>query len=216
VQAGRRAAEAGFDAVQIHAAHGWFVSAFLSPVTNHRCDEFGGSATKRAAFLVKSIEGLRQSLGPEYPLLIKLGLKDYHPEGKSLDEGLQTAQAAITAGVDAIEISEGVEEVPFHHIRLKAIKPYYLEECRQARQAISRPTIVVGGMRRLSDIQAVVDGGMADAVSMCRPFIMDQHIVKKLREGSLSASKCSSCNNCLPLMRQGSLRCIHNKALINY
>jgi 2,4-dienoyl-CoA reductase-like NADH-dependent reductase (Old Yellow Enzyme family) len=106
--------------------------------------------------------------------------------------------------------------VPFHHIRDKAVKPYYLEECRQARSAIAKPLILVGGMRRLIDIEAVVDNGIADAVSMCRPFIMDQHIVAKFQDGRLKASQCTSCNNCLPLMRQGTLRCASNKALINY
>jgi 2,4-dienoyl-CoA reductase-like NADH-dependent reductase (Old Yellow Enzyme family) len=212
-QAGKRAMEAGFDSVQVHAAHGWLVSAFLSPVTNHREDEFGGSPEKRAAFLLKIIQALRRTIGPDFPILVKLGLLDYHPAGKPIIEGLQTAVAVVKAGVDAVEVSEGLEEIPFHHIRPKGVKPYYLDECRQLKSIIDKPVILVGGMRRLSDIQNVVENGMADAVSMCRPFIMDQHIVRKLQDGTLKGSRCVSCNKCLPLMHKGQLQCIYNKTV---
>jgi 2,4-dienoyl-CoA reductase-like NADH-dependent reductase (Old Yellow Enzyme family) len=216
VQAGRRAFEAGFDAVQIHAAHGWLVSAFLSPVTNLRQDEWGGTLEKRANFVIRIVEGIRQLTGPGYPILLKLGLKDYHPKGKTVSEGISSAQKFIAAGVDAIEVSEGIEEKPFHHIRQDAVKPYYLEECRQAKQVIQKPLILVGGMRRLEDVQRVVDTGGADAVSMCRPFIMDQHIVKKFRLGVTATSDCTSCNHCIEEMHKQNTHCILNPGLIHF
>jgi 2,4-dienoyl-CoA reductase-like NADH-dependent reductase (Old Yellow Enzyme family) len=216
VQAGRRAMEAGFDAVQIHAAHGWLVSAFLSPVTNHRGDEWGGSTEKRAAFLLKIVEGLRKIAGPGYPVFLKLGLKDYHPQGKTVEEGISSARLFVQAGADAIEVSEGVEEVPFHHIRQNALAPYYIEECRLAARAIPKPLILVGGMRRLADMEAVVAEGAAAAISMCRPFILDQHIVSKLRRGLEEESKCTSCNGCIPEMHKQNIHCILNSRLIHY
>lgn len=216
VKAGSRAAESGFDGVQIHAAHGWLVSAFLSPVTNHRTDEWGGSAAKRANFVVKITEGLRKVTGPDFPILIKMGIKEYHSDGKSVEEGINSANMFIDVGMDAIEVSEGVEEIPFNHIRPDVTSPYYIDECKKAREAISKPLILVGGMRNLSEIEKIVDEGIADAVSMCRPFIMDQHIVKKFREGSTNKSLCISCNKCIQTMLERDLYCIFNSELINF
>ncbi len=216
VKAGVRAAEAGFDGVQIHAAHGWLVSTFLSPVTNKRNDKWGGSASNRATFVVEITKGLRKAIGPDYPILIKMGMKEYHPEGKSVDEGINSANMFIDAGMDAIEVSEGVEEVPFNHIRPDATNPYYVDECKKARKAISKPLILVGGMRDFSEMEKVVDDDIADAISMCRPFIMDQHIVKKFREGSSNKSLCTSCNSCIPTMLERNLHCVFNRELINF
>jgi 2,4-dienoyl-CoA reductase-like NADH-dependent reductase (Old Yellow Enzyme family) len=209
VQAARRIMEADFDAVQLHAGHGWFLSAFLSPVMNQRDDEWGGSAEKRAGFLRLICEGIRKMAGPDYPLLIKLGLKDYHPEGKSLDEGITVAKILENSGVDAIEVSEGIEEKWGHHIRKGALHPYYLDECRRAREALSKPLILVGGMRNLSDMEAVLHENAADAVSMCRPFIQDPHLVKKLKDKINISSACNSCNDCGELMINGQFGCPH-------
>jgi len=148
--------------------------------------------------------------------LIKLGLKDYHPKGKTVAEGIASALACIEAGLDAVEISEGIEEEPFHHIRLDAKNPYYLEECCEARRAIAKPLILVGGMRELADIRDIVDGGLADAVSMCRPFIMDQHLVQKFRLGLISKSDCISCNQCIQEMHNQNLHCIFNDGLPHF
>lgn len=216
IQAARRAVEAGFDAVQIHAAHSWFVSAFLSPATNLRQDDWGGTPEKRANFVIRTVEGIRQAVGPDFPILIKLGLKDYHSRGKTTAEGIASALACIEVGLDAVEVSEGLEETPFQHIRPDARNPYYLEECREARKAIDKPLILVGGMRELADIRDVVEDDLADAVSMCRPFIMDQHIVKKFRLGSISRSDCTSCNKCIQEMHNRSLHCVFNEGLLNF
>lgn len=214
VRAAVRAKDSGFDAVQVHAAHGWLVSAFLSPVTNIRQDEWGGSPEKRASFLVRIIEGIRRAVGPDYPVLIKLGLKDYHPRGKTIGEGIDGARLFVAAGVDAVEISEGIEQQPFHHIRMNAVRPYYLEECLRAKKSINRPLILVGGMRKLADIQFVITEGNADAVSMCRPFIMDQHIVKKFYLGLSESSDCISCNRCIEEMHRQDIHCVFNPGLI--
>jgi 2,4-dienoyl-CoA reductase-like NADH-dependent reductase (Old Yellow Enzyme family) len=207
VQAARRIIEAGFDAVQLHCAHGWFLSAFLSPVTNKRDDEWGGSVEKRSNFIRRIYRGIRQLVGPDYPILVKLGLQDYFPEGKTVSEGIETARLLEEDGVDAIEVSGGLEKEHLHHIRLDALSPYYVEECRQVRKELSIPVILVGGMRKLEDMQAVIDEKVADAISMCRPFIMDPYLVKNLREGLTDGSGCTSCNQCLGQGRLGYLRC---------
>jgi 2,4-dienoyl-CoA reductase-like NADH-dependent reductase (Old Yellow Enzyme family) len=208
VQAARRIKEAGFDGVQLHGAHSWLLSAFFSPATNKRNDEWGGSLEKNANLARAIIRGIRKMAGPEYPVMIKLGIQDYHPEGKSTAGGVLQAKLLEAAGVDCIEVSEGLEADQSHHIRLDAVRPYYLEECTEARKALSLPLILVGGMRDVRDMQAVLDEGIADAVSMCRPFIMDPLLVKHLREALAETSKCISCNKCLGQTRLGSLRCV--------
>ena len=206
-QAARRIQEAGFDGVQLHAAHSWLLSAFLSPVTNRREDEWGGSAEKRASFLRRICAGMREITGPDFPIMVKLGIKDYHPQGKPASEGVETARLLEADGVDAIEVSEGLEADFFHHIRRDAVTPYYLDECRLAREKLSIPLFLVGGIRDLQDMQTIVGEGVADAVSMCRPFIMDSHLVERIRTRLAEQSDCTSCNGCLGLMGKGELAC---------
>jgi 2,4-dienoyl-CoA reductase-like NADH-dependent reductase (Old Yellow Enzyme family) len=208
VRAAQRLIEAGFDAIQLHGAHSYVISSFLSPVTNRRRDEWGGSPENRFRFVREILQGIRKVAGADYPVLIKLGVVDSHPEGKPLSEGIETAKALEADGIDAIEISEGLEEKRAHHIRLDATTPYYLHEARQARRVLALPLILVGGMRTLKDMEAVLDEGIADAISMCRPFIMDPHIVRKFREGLTDASECTSCNGCHEEMKQGNMRCV--------
>jgi 2,4-dienoyl-CoA reductase-like NADH-dependent reductase (Old Yellow Enzyme family) len=207
-QATRRIVEAGFDGVQLHGAHSWLLSAFLSPATNRREDEWGGSPENRARLVSSLVQSMRRVAGPDYPIMIKLGIKDYHPQGKTVAEGVEQARLLEAGGVDAIEVSEGLEEDFFHHIRPDAVSPYYLDECRQARVRLSVPLILVGGMRTLNDMQRAVSQGVADAVSMCRPFIMDPHLVKKLKAATDSYSGCTSCNGCLGRMGRGTLECV--------
>jgi 2,4-dienoyl-CoA reductase-like NADH-dependent reductase (Old Yellow Enzyme family) len=209
VQATRRIIEAGFDGVQLHGAHSWLLSAFLSQVTNKREDEWGGTTEKRTNLLRHICRGIRRLAGPDYPIMVKLGIKDYHPEGKSISDGIEQAKLLEVAEVDSIEVSEGLEQDFFHHIRLDAVSPYYVDECRQVKQALSIPVMLVGGIRKLSDMRAVIEEGTADAVSMCRPFIMDPYLVKNLREGAISGSRCSSCNVCSGARRKpGELSCV--------
>ena len=206
-QTARRIKEAGFDAVQLHSSHSWLLSAFLSPVSNKRDDEWGGTAEKRSNFIRHICQGIREITGPDYPIMAKLGIRDYHSEGKTVSEGIESARLLEEAGVDAIEVSEGMEEEPGHHIRLDALNPYYIDECTQTKQALSIPVILVGGMRKLRDMEAIVNDGVADVISMCRPFIREPHLVKSFREGLTDNSACISCNKCLIGMRQGDLFC---------
>ena len=196
-RAARRIQQAGFDGVQLHAAHSWILSAFLSPVTNKRDDEWGGTNEKRTNLLRHICQAMRKTTDPDYPIMIKLGIKDYHPEGKSIADGIEQAKLLEEAGFDAIEVSEGLEQDFFHHIRPDVTSPYYLEECRQVKQEVNIPVMLVGGLRKISDMKAVIEDGVADAVSMCRPFIMDPYLVKNIRQKTTETSECTSCNGCI-------------------
>ncbi len=207
-RAAARIVEAGFDGIQLHGAHSWLISAFLSPVTNTRDDIWGGSPPKRAHFVRELCRAIRKVTGPDYPILIKLGIRDYHPHGKTAAEGVQVARLLEQDGFDAIEVSEGLEEDFFHHIRREAVAPYYIADCKEARANLRLPLILVGGMRSIKDMQAILDEGTADAISMCRPFVMNPHLIRDLRAGATDGSQCTSCNECMARMREGRLRCV--------
>lgn len=112
--AAARAKEAGFDAIQLHCAHGYLISQFLSPATNQRDDGWGGSLANRQRFGLEAVRRVRAAVGPDYPLLIKLNTDDYIKNGISLDEAQDTAQKMAEAGVDAIELSGGFTESVFY------------------------------------------------------------------------------------------------------
>ncbi len=210
-RAARRIQEAGFDGIQLHGAHSWILSAFLSPVTNKRNDEWGGTNEKRTNLLRSICRAMREETGPDYPIMVKLGIKDYHPEGKTTADGIEQAKLLEEAGFDAIEVSEGLEQDFFHHIRPEVTSPYYLEECRQVKQALNIPVMLVGGLRKLSDMKTVIEESIADAISMCRPFIMDPYLVKKLRLGTVESSECTSCNGCIGRRKNPNLlECVLN------
>ena len=121
---------------------------------------------------------------------------------------------SANGNLEDLSISGLVFQTP--EIRKDALHPYYIEECRQVNSMVDIPVIAVGGMRKLEEISEVVEGGIADAVSMCRPFIMDQHIVHKFRQGLVESSACNSCNGCIEWMHKQDIHCIYNEKLINY
>jgi 2,4-dienoyl-CoA reductase-like NADH-dependent reductase (Old Yellow Enzyme family) len=111
-QAAVRAQQAGFDAIQLHAAHGFLFSQFLSPALNQRTDEFGGTLENRARFLLETVRSIRKATGPSYPLLIKLNSEDFLEGGLTRDEAVQVAALLEAASVDAIEFSGGTVASP--------------------------------------------------------------------------------------------------------
>jgi 2,4-dienoyl-CoA reductase-like NADH-dependent reductase (Old Yellow Enzyme family) len=193
-----RARKAGFDAVQLHGAHGYLMSQFLSPLFNHRSDRWGGSAENRRRFHLEVVRRVRQEIGKDFPMLIKFGIQDDRQGGLSLSEGLETARQMIAAGVEAIEVSAGVdirnaapvlkknttERVPFRE-RAAALK-----------RKVEVPVILVGGIRNLETARNIIDSGDADLVSMCRPFIREPGLISRWLRGETSPSTCISCNGC--------------------
>jgi 2,4-dienoyl-CoA reductase-like NADH-dependent reductase (Old Yellow Enzyme family) len=131
IRAARRAKQAGFDGVQIHAAHGYLIHEFLSPRTNKRRDQWGGSLERRMRFLVAIYQGMRQSLGEEYPILLRMNCHDFLPDGLGLEEATAVAEHMSSLGVDAIEVSGGTWETHFNMCRGDIPKNYWL--CARAK-----------------------------------------------------------------------------------
>lgn len=199
-QAARRAREAGFDAAQLHAGHSYLFSQFLSPCSNRRSDEWGGSLENRMRFHLRVVDAVRAAVGRDYPLLVKLGVQDTVEGGLTLEEGCRVAQALVARGVDAIEVSEGLEPKRGNHIRLgvklREGEAYYAPWAREVKKAVNVPVFLVGGLRSLNIMEAIVRDGVADGVSMCRPFIREPNILLRWQRGDLRPAGCLSCNRC--------------------
>lgn len=195
-----RAVEAGFDAVQLHGAHGYLMSQFLSPLFNNRGDKWGGSPEKRRRFHLEVIGRVRRTVGNNYPLMIKFGIQDDEEGGLSLAEGLETARAMVDKGIDAIEVSAGVgrgRAVP----RQSADDPEetpFRERAAALKKAVTVPVILVAGIRHLETAEDILGSGGADLISMCRPFIRQPGLLLGWQRGEDGPSTCISCNKCMP------------------
>ena len=199
-QAARRVQHAGFDAVQIHCAHGYLISQFLSPLTNQRTDEWGGSLANRMHFMQRVVQSVRRQVGPDYPVFAKLGMMDGIEGGLTLDEGAQVVAAMPQMGLDAVELSGGFGSKHFVNVR-KGIRreedeAYFLEFAQKVRQVTDMPLMLVGGFRSRQVMEKVLAEGDADFISMCRPLINAPDFPKKLLQGALDRSECLSANNC--------------------
>ncbi len=201
-QAAWRVREAGFDAVQIHGAHGYLVSQFLSPFVNQRADEWGGDLAGRMCFLRAVCQAVRKRVGPDYPVFIKFGMMDGMEGGLTAEEGVQVAAALEGMGLDAVEISGGVggggDLSTRKGISSKAKEAYFRPLAQQARPVTRLPIILVGGFRSRSVMEDVLAAGDADFISICRPLICEPNFPNRLRLGQQERSSCISANQCWP------------------
>lgn len=198
-----RAKQAGFDAVQIHAAHGFLLSQFLSPTFNQRQDEYGGVLENRARLVLEVIKGVRATVGSNYPILIKLNSEDFLEGGMTRAEAIRVAGLLEQASVDAIEFSGGTVASPAKLIPPRPGKlqnteqeAYYQEAARLYKQKVTIPLMLVGGIRSYEVAEGLVQNGIADYISMSRPLICEPALVKRWREGDHRPAACVSDNAC--------------------
>jgi len=215
-QAVRRGKLAGFDAVQLHGGHGYLISSFTSPYTNRRADEYGGDTARRARFIADIVRRARELVGEDYPIMIKMNCDDFVPGGLTKEEAARVARLIENAGIDCIEITAGMYESRDQTSRkgiTKKEKEAYLRPYAEAlRKAVSIPLILVGGMRSPSVIEKILSDGVADMVSLCRPFIREPQLVRRWKEGDLSKATCISCNQCSENTFVRPLRCYVEEA----
>jgi 2,4-dienoyl-CoA reductase-like NADH-dependent reductase (Old Yellow Enzyme family) len=216
--AAKRAVEAGIDAVQLHAAHGYLPSQFLSPHTNRRRDDWGGDLGGRLRFHREIAADIKKKAGPDIPLLVKLGVRDEGPNGLRLEEGVEAARKLAEWGYDGIEVSQGLRgkgyaETEFRmQIKRTDQEGYFGEWTRAVKDVVSVPTMVVGGLRSFERMEEIVESGGSDFVSMSRPLIREPGLVKAWQEGGRDRAKCISCNQCLEAIRAGeSLHCVQER-----
>ena len=212
----RRAKDWGFDAVQLHGAHGYLINQFLSPLANQRQDEYGGSIENRCRFLLEVYQAVRSAVGPDFPVMVKLNGADNLAGGLSPEDALFAAKALDNAGIDSIEVSGGTpasgERSP---ARMKINSPekeaYNLALAKQIRTAVACPIMVVGGFRSFEVAENTVREA-ADYVSMARPFIREPGLAKRWQAGDRSPARCISCNCCFtPGLKEGGIYCVVEK-----
>ena len=196
-QAARIAQETGFTGVQIHAAHGYLISQFLSPRSNVRDDQWGGSLANRARFLLYAVNSARQLVGPDFPISVKLNSADFQFGGFAFEDSLQVARRLQDGGVDLIEISGGTYEQPklLGIEGLEAEEPQVVAETTLAREAyfvdfakamkdqLSIPVMVTGGFRTRSAMEQAIKSGAADVIGLGRPMCTVPDAPKRLLGG---------------------------------
>ncbi len=221
-QAARRARAAGFDGVEIHAAHYYLISQFLSPVTNHRTDRWGGSARNRFRLGIAVARAVREAVGKDFLIFCRLHAIENLEGGLSTEEAAAFAQDLEEAGVDVIDAS-GIgqsslgdwEGHPF--LNTSSVPPKgtpgggYAPAARQLREAVGIPVITVGKLSEPGLAQSVLDRGQADLVALARPLIADFGVAEKLLEGRDGEIKrCEECLACFAAIRKGPIRCSVN------
>lgn len=216
-RAAGRAREAGFDGVQLHGAHGYLISQFLSPLANRRTDEYGGTPENRSRFLAEIVRAVRNCVGREYPVWVKLNGDDFLPGGFPLEEAVLAARMLEREGIDAIEVSGGTpasgDRTPARSRIDSADKEaYHRALARAVKRAVGVPVGLVGGLRSPSVIEEIFRAGDADFFSMARPLIREPGLVRRWISGDLSKSACISCNGCFGAgLKDGGIRCVQHK-----
>jgi 2,4-dienoyl-CoA reductase-like NADH-dependent reductase (Old Yellow Enzyme family) len=220
---------AGFDGVQLHAAHGSLLSRFLSPITNRRNDDYGGSISKRVKIIRRIVSKARQSVR-DFPILIKMNCTDYLVGGTDIDSFPDLAMEIEQAGVDVIEASGGMWEcllrseeelgfrpvpAPESHTRIGSPEKqsYFLKYAENFNVDI--PIILVGGNRDVEKLEEIISQGNVDFIALSRPLIREPGLPNRWLEGRGSQrTECISCNSCIYSMHHHSDRlvtCVHKE-----
>ena len=178
------AKELGFGGVEIHAAHGFLLSQFLSPLFNKRTDAYGGSLDNRMRLLLETVHTVRQAVGPHFPIGIKLNASDQLEGGFGEDEALGVVAAIEGTSVDLIDISGGTyfPGAPSSSDRAGS-GPYFLDFAERARAKTKIPLMVTGGFKTLQQAQAAILDGKADLVGLARALVVDPDLPKKWELG---------------------------------
>lgn len=181
----RLAKTAGFDGIQIHGAHGYLVSQFLSPRHNQRKDQWGGSLDNRMRFVLEVYAAIRKEVGDDFPIGIKLNSADYSKGGFSHEDSMKVVETLEQAGIDLIEISGGTYESPSmvgHKVKASTLKreAYFLEYAEDIRKRVQVPLVVTGGFRSGDAMQEALDGGATDMIGLARPLAVEPDLPNRI------------------------------------
>lgn len=216
-QAARRAQAAGFDGIQIHAAHGYLISQFLSPAFNQRSDNYGGDIRNRSRILLEVFDSVRQAVGPDFPVFVKINSEDFLEKGLTLADSLQVSTMLDEAGIDGIEVSGGTflsgkYIPPRREIKFDRDQAYFRRAAKALKTKIQAPLFLVGGIRSYLLAERLVDEGFADYISMSRPLIREPRLIARWQSGDLRKATCISCNGCLGAAGSGrGIFCVQDR-----
>lgn len=216
--AAQRAVKSDFDAVEIHAAHGYLLSQFLSPHYNLRKDDYGGTLKNRARMLIEVYEEIRQRVGTGFPVMVKINSEDFLEGGITVAEMIKVAHMLEDRGMDAIEMSGGTFKsgklIPSRTGTSKSEERevYYREAAKNFKKEIGIPLLLVGGFLSFTIAQEVINSGLADYIAMSRPLIREPHLIKRWANGNRQKALCISCNKCFStLFTEEALHCAAEK-----
>jgi 2,4-dienoyl-CoA reductase-like NADH-dependent reductase (Old Yellow Enzyme family) len=215
-----RASQAGFDGVELHAAHGWLLNQFLSPFYNKRTDVYGGNLANRVRILLETYQSIRDAVGTQFPVIIKLNSEDLLEDGFTVEEMLQVVMMLEDVGVDAIDLSggtvlaltQGNPGASFSKTGPNDI--YWYEAARRCKKHIGIPLILVGGIRSFDVAEDLVERGITDYIALSQPLIRESMLINRWKAGDRQSAQCISDNQCMGAQPEGKGRyCSHIQTL---
>lgn len=186
VTSAKVAKEAGFSGVQIHAAHGYLISQFLSPHDNRRTDKYGGSLENRMRFLKEIYLGMREELGKDFTIGIKINSTDFKEDGLTEEDSLKTIIELANLGLDFVEISGGTYERPamMGATSKSTNQVFFAEYSKKLKQKIEIPVVVTGGIRSINAMNTLLNDNTTDFIGIARPLTIDPNIPNKIKQGT--------------------------------
>lgn len=215
-EAAGRAVEAGFKMIEIHGAHGYLVSQFLSKYSNIREDQYGGDTFGRTRFAREIVEEIKGRVGKDFPLSFKISAQEFVPGGLTVLESVEILKQLAEAGVDIVQVSAGTDTTPEWVSQPMFMKRACLaDSAERIRKALKIPVMAVGRINDPLVADAIISEGKADLVCIGRGLLADPEMPKKAKEGRLDDIRiCIACNTCMEsIFRKGRIECLVNPSL---
>lgn len=218
-----RVKKAGCDGVELHAAHGYLIQQFLSPNTNKRTDQYGGSLENRMRFLLEIIDGIRLNCGKDFPIVVRLTVDEMYSEigqngkGYNLEEGIKMAKILSDKGIDAIDVSSAAYDTFNYWLEPTTFTPGWRKYlASEVRKVVDIPVIAANLIRSPKQAEMQLEEGTQDFISLGRPLIADPHWPNKVKSGNENLIKrCVCCLYCFESMMKGAYKYTHGNCSVN-
>lgn len=218
-----RVKKAGCDGVELHAAHGYLIQQFLSPNTNKRTDQYGGSLENRMRFLLEIIDGIRSNCGKDFPIVVRLTVDEMYSEigqngkGYNLEEGIKMAKILNDKGIDAIDVSSAAYDTFNYWLEPTTFTPGWRKYlASEVKKVVDIPVIAANLIRSPKQAETQLEEGTQDFVSLGRPLIADPHWPNKVKSGNENLIKrCVCCLYCFESMMKGAYKYTHGNCSVN-
>ena len=223
VEGAVRAKKAGCDGVELHASHGYLIQQFLSPNTNKRTDEYGGSLENRMRFLTEIIDGIRKNCGADFPIVVRLTVDEMYDrigqqgKGYGLEEGLKMAKILSDKGIDAIDVSSAAYDTFNYWLEPTTFECGWRKNLAQeVKKVVDIPVIAANLIRSPKQAEEQLEAGIQDFISLGRPLIADPHWVEKVESGNEDQiSRCVCCLYCFESMMKNAYNYTHGRCSVN-
>lgn len=218
-----RVKKAGCDGVELHAAHGYLIQQFLSPNTNKRADQYGGSLENRMRFLLEIIDGIRSNCGKDFPIVVRLTVDEMYSEigqngkGYNLEEGIKMAKILSDKGIDAIDVSSAAYDTFNYWLEPTTFTPGWRKYlASEVKKVVDIPVIAANLIRSPKQAEMQLEEGTQDFISLGRPLIADPHWPNKVKSGNENLIKrCVCCLYCFESMMKGAYKYTHGNCSVN-